>query len=276
MIQSRAPLLFALALAAGLGIALFQKHGALQRLQLEHARLKAQLDSLAADLSLTQDQLNAAKRDHESAQRDREELVRLRGEVSNLRRATNSAVSPKKSSPPAIPAPSITDPPEPRRLIATAKARIPPNGLLVTGGWEIAPGRRALVLAGPVATVQPDGTVTIDVTTRIIDAPDSVLATLGLDLKSNDRSTAQQLFDADNATALIQALEASEGVDILSAPRVTTADGRQAQIGWSRDGEEGATQIGLIPRLDPADGSIELELSADLLPWPAPTLDPAP
>jgi hypothetical protein len=271
MSQSRAPLLIAIVLAAGLGIALFQKHGALQRLQADHARLKAQLDAGAAELSLAQDQLNAANRNLDSAQRDREELVRLRGEVSQLRRATNSAVSPKKSSHPIVPAPSITDPPETRRLIATVKARIPANGLLVTGGWEIAPGRRALVLAGPVATVHPDGTVTIEVSTRIVDAPDSALTSLGLDLKSNDRSSAQQLFDADNATALIQALEATEGVDVLSAPRITTADGREAQIGMTRDGEEGATQIGLIPRLDPTDGSIELELSANLLPWPAPT-----
>lgn len=274
MTPSRAPLLITIVLAAGLGIALFQKHGALQRLQLDHARLKAQLETLANELSVTQDQLNAAKRDHESVQRDREELVRLRGEVSQLRRATNSAFSPKNAFQPVVPAPSITDPPEARRLIATVKARVPVNGLLVTGGWEIAPGRRALVLAGPVATVQPDGSVTIDVTTRIIDAPDSVLTKLGLDLKSNDRSTAQQLFDADNAAALIQALEASEGVDVLSAPRVSTADGVEAQIGWTRDGEEGATQIGLLPRLDPTDGSVELELSADLLPWPAPA--PAP
>jgi len=273
MSQSRAPLLIAIVLAAGLGIALFQKQAALQRLQADQARLQAQLAALAAELSTSQTQLGGANRELESAQRDREELVRLRGEVSQLRRATNSAVSTPKPTP-AVPAPSITDPPEARRLIAAVKAHIPPNGLLVTGGWEIAPGRRALVLAGPVATVQPDGTVTIDVTTRIVDAPDSVLATLGLDLKSNDRSSAQQLFDADNAAALIQALEASEGVDVLSAPRVTTADGRQAQIGWSRDGEEGATQIDLIPRLDPTDGSIELVLSADLLPWPAP--NPAP
>lgn len=274
MTPSRAPLLITIVLAAGLGIALFQKHGALQRLQLDHARLKAQLETLANELSVTQDQLNAAKRDHESVQRDREELVRLRGEVSQLRRATNNTFSPKNAFQPVVPAPSITDPPKARRLIATVKARIPVNGLLVTGGWEIAPGRRALVLAGPVPTVQPDGTVSIDVTTRIVDAPDSVLTKLGLDLKSNDRSTAQQLFDADNASALIQTLEASEGVDVLSAPRITTADGREAQIGWTRDGEEGATQIGLIPRLDPTDGSVELELSADLLPWPAPA--PAP
>jgi len=269
MAQSRVPLVIALILAAALGVALFLKHSSLEAARSEQAQLQTRLQAVAAELASCESERVGASRQIDSLKRDQEELVRLRGEVSRLRRpSAPAATAPAFTN---VPTSELTEPvPDRRSLIANVKARVPANGLLVTGGWETQPGRRALVLVGPVATVQADGTVVVEISTRIVEAPEASLTRLGLDLRSGDKSTAQALFEADQYTALIAAMEASEDFDVLSAPTITTADGRQAAMGWTADGRPDPTEITLLPKFDPTDGSIEVTLDASLAPWPAP------
>jgi hypothetical protein len=270
MAQSRVPLVIALILAAALGVALFLKHSSLEAARSEQAQLQTRLQAVAAELASCESERVGASRQIDSLKRDQEELVRLRGEVSRLRRTS----APSAAAPP-VPAPkpaatSVVPDVEPKTLTASVKARIPANGVLVTGGWESSPGRRAIVLVSPIATTQPDGTVTVEITTRIVEGPEASLAAIGIDLRSGDTSTAQQLFDASQHATLLGALEATEGLDLLSVPTITTADGRQAQVAWNADEHRRATEIGLIPKFDPTDGSIEVNVSASLAPWPAP------
>jgi len=87
------------------------------------------------------------------------------------------------------------------------------------------------------------------------------MAKAGLDsLRADGKETSGHgVLDAQQARDMIALLESSQGVNVLTAPRVTTLDGRQAQINVSQtktindQSYEVGPSLDVVPRVS-ADG----------------------
>jgi hypothetical protein len=230
-------LAFAALLLACLTAGLYWQHRQLQRLRADHARLLADgagQESLREEISrLRQSQADSAEL--ERLRQSQSELLQLRAEVSRLRHQLKEAelarrIPPAKESQPiSAPAEAPLSPVE--TYSASLRASLASRQTLVTGGWSTADGKRTLLLLEPVVGEgEMAGQVTIQA--RFAEMPEDVLAKVGLDGMKSDakESTAQSILGPEQAAHLLAALENSPGVNVMSAPRVSTLDGRQAQI----------------------------------------------
>jgi len=204
------------------------------------------------------------------------ELLRLRNEVAQLRRelkdkqlAAAKPVTVAKeaslttSDPPVSPVDTY---------VAQTRATVGWQQTLITGGWMLPSGKRALVLVQPQRV--ENSSKEIGVQTRIIELPDTVLSQVGLQglASENKQSSAQAILTREGADALLQGLEKASGVELLSAPTITTLDGRQAQIKVANEvqnagsGEtyETGPLIDIVPWISPDGTSVELSVIAHL------------
>jgi type II secretory pathway component GspD/PulD (secretin) len=160
-------------------------------------------------------------------------------------------------------------------FVAKAQANVGDGQTLVTGGWPTTPGKRALFLVTPqVAAVSDGSQQQITFSTVVFEAAEEVLASLGMDSFKADskESSLQGVLTAAESGVLLKALKATPGVDVLSAPRVITLDGRQAQIqdtqlktvpGCSEPVSIGP-MINLLPRLSEDHKSVEVTVQVQL------------
>lgn len=202
----------------------------------------ATLDELRDEIArLKQSQIDPAEL--ERLRKNEAELLRLRGETAQLRqqlktlRDSQAAVAAKASAPAA---PPVEAPAEPvQTFTSTVHVSLAPGQSLVTGGWTLPSGKRGVVLVEPVSIdaagnvlAEPVSGGQLTIQARFVELPDDVMAKAGLDsLKADAKETSGHgVLDAQQARDMIALLESSQGVNVLSAPRVTTLDGRQAQI----------------------------------------------
>ena len=215
-------------------------------------RLKAERDALSAraaaldelrdeNLRLKQTQIEPDELNR--LRKNEAELLRLRGETAQLRqqlktlREAKSSSSAKES---ASAVPPVEAPAEPvQTFTSTVRVPLAPGQSLVTGGWTLPSGKRAVVLVEPTyvsATgellAEPISGGQVMIQARFVELPDDVMTKVGLDsLKADAKETSGHgVLDAQQAKDMIALLEASQGVNVLSAPRITTLEGRQAQI----------------------------------------------
>ena len=216
---------------------LYWQHQQLRRLRADNVRLLADgagQESLRQEISRLQ-QSHADPAELERLRQSQSELLRLRGEVSRLRQQLKQAelagrIPPAKGSS-AEAAPAEVPPSPVETYSASLRASLASKQTLVTGGWPTADGKRTVLLVEPViGEAEMAGQVTIQ--TRFAEMPEDVLIKAGLDwMKSDAReSTAQSILDPEQAAHLLATLENSPGVNVMSAPKVSTLDGRQAQI----------------------------------------------
>ncbi|MBM3892019.1 MAG: hypothetical protein FJ388_23130 [Verrucomicrobia bacterium] len=147
------------------------------------------------------------------------------------------------------------------------RVRVASGQTVVAGGWVSGPGKRAIALGTPVIDAQ-NGQVTFSM--RFIDAPDAVWNRLGLDnVKSDGRDSSQSsILAAGRLDAILRAARNEPGVDVLSAPRVTTLDGQEARISIGQDSDpNGMISVKIVPKLTPDRSAVGLSLDAQL---PAP------
>jgi hypothetical protein len=107
--------------------------------------------------------------------------------------------------------------------------------------------------------------------TRIAEIPEEALVRLGLDsLKSDRKDTDRQmLLTGAEAESVLRALAETSGVDLLHTPKVTTLDGRQAQIRIAQnspagEGPEVGPSVDFMPHVLPGGEALDLRLSAHL------------
>jgi hypothetical protein len=80
------------------------------------------------------------------------------------------------------------------------------------------------------------------------------------DIRGEQGGTAAQKYSASEAAALLRELAAAGSVDVLAAPRISTLDGRQAQI--TTGGAGGlATSFDIIPQIDAATDGAAVEMT---------------
>jgi hypothetical protein len=208
-----------------------------------------------------QDELERLRNEHV-------ELLRLRGEVGLLRRQSKE-ISVKTAK--AIPPPRSEESRPVFKVttnLANVRATIAPGQTLVAGGWASSTQKRVLVFVSP--EVSDDGSVQIG--SQFVEMPENLLAVLGLDgMKAgSSESSAQQILSREQNAALMKTLVETEGVDVLSTPTVTTANGPQAQVqavNLKSVGDQTYTlgpMVDLIPRVAADRSSIDLSIIARL------------
>jgi hypothetical protein len=117
---------------------------------------------------------------------------------------------------------------------------IRPGETLIAGGWSTAPGRRMLVLLTPTM-IDPSGNKVdppfsaqsqIEIDAKFVEATEPVLVKLGLQGQFTEQNDTEYTVreSSDRIRSLINAIEQSDGSELLSAPRVTTLLGHQAAV----------------------------------------------
>lgn len=234
----------------------------------EHALLA---DQLAQSNHAREESLRQAAALQSKNQNDAAELVRMRGEVARLRRqlAEVAAARPTPAALPAAPKPD-SEPPEPLQIfVANADARVPVGQTLAIGGWATAAGKRTIMLVKPTVVDEFGNATTvealggrrgqIDLESHIFEMPEEILdktiSNLNLPgmgrLKTDAKATSSHsLFTSDEADLLLKTLKDTTGVELLSAPRVLTADGRQAVVSVTENKMVEGREHALGPSLD--------------------------
>jgi len=147
------------------------------------------------------------------------------------------------------------------------RIRLASGETVVAGGWISGPGKRTLVLGTPVIDAR-NGQVMFSM--QFMDAPEAVWDRLGLGNVQGDgqQSSQSSTLAAGRLDAILNAARNETGVDILSAPRIVTRDGRAAQISIGQDSDpNGMISVNLTPKLTPDHSAVDLSLDARL---PAP------
>ncbi|MCZ7639856.1 MAG: type II and III secretion system protein [Verrucomicrobia bacterium] len=259
-----------------LAVVVFQ-HLQLKKLQEELRTLRQQAAQLAAlqaeNERLAQHQVDAAELERLRA--GHLELMRLRAEVARLRAA---AKAPIAQASPLTPEPASENPGEPGRLLLPPTQALVRNGMtLVTGGWLAPDGRRGIVLLTPQVNGDAgDAAAQITLSYTLLLGPDGALEKAGLgNLRSENVSAALTSYSPEAVTLLLQQLRDSGEVDVVSAPRVTTINGQQAQM---RVGGAGglATQFDVQPRIVAGSEGPGVELTLIVSQAPATPAVPGP
>ena len=110
----------------------------------------------------------------------------------------------------------------------------------------------------------------IDIQSRLVEVSEALWKQLGWEeLRSNPAQEIQGLLGAAQTAQFLKSLQETVGVEVLSAPRITTANGREAHM-ISGDSENPASlRIGVIPSTTADGASFDLRLSVQL-PHPVP------
>lgn len=208
--------------------ALSARAAMLDDLRDENSRLKlSQIDP---------DELNRLRKNEAELRRLRGETAQLRLQVKTLRDSQAAAVA--KASGSAVRPVETTEEPV-QTFTSTVHVPLAPGQSLVTGGWRLPGGKRGVVLVEPSyvsatgdALAGPVSGGQVVIQARFVELPDEVMTKVGLDsLKAEAKETSGHgVLDAQQVRDMVALLEQSQGVNVLSAPRVLTLDGRQAQI----------------------------------------------
>ena len=259
-----------------------RQRGELLRLEKDHTTLRdhaAELEQRSAEHG------DPPKPDTDSEELTRlraehSELLRLRGEIGRLRQQLKSqgAAYPNLSEqtpPSAIEAPIET-------FTASVDAELTRAQTLVTGGWETSPGKRTFILIEPTLIDPAGNEVLIDpaeasrtqilVQSKFIEVPEQALQALGLnDVAADGNESSERLvLSRDQSVRLLQTLGNSPGMDILSAPRVITLNGQQAQVSVAEEKRIGnetyqlGPSITVLPQISPTGQSIKLTVNGSI------------
>jgi RNA polymerase sigma factor (sigma-70 family) len=276
MSKTKIVALGAVVLAAAITPMILQQR-AIQRLRAESARAQGAAPLAGRDFAgIAPVNATESDSDVQRLRLEHSELLRLRAEVARLRQELADA-SAKRATPipPAVIQAEADRPPEPvQTFVANADAVVPAGRSLVFGGWPTPPGKCTLVFVEPkileLASSDRVGSVLLE--GKFIEIPDDALASLGLDkLKTGARATSvQTLLTAVEMKSILETLQRTSNVTILSAPRIQTGDGVQAVMSITENKMIAGQQHTLGPSLDvdpriASDGSsVILTLSARL------------
>lgn len=268
--KSRAALLIALALLAILAAWHWRE---MRRLNAENAALRAQ--AAAAQLVTATRETAAADRDQEELRRLRAEhleLLKLRGEVGALRQQIRNTASTRPAAGAA--ATAATEPGASEsaasavtRHVSNFNISLGPDQVLLTGGWSTSSTGRTFVVMAPKRITDEQGNASIQTEGRIFSVPESALARLGLESyrANSPQGGGQWVLTGQACGNLMVALEHEPGADLLAAPKILTANGRQAQIKVGQqqplpNGElvEIGPVLDITPTLKPDGSGIEL------------------
>ncbi len=214
------------------------------------------------------------------------EAIQLRGQVAGLKRsvteaeqardaaqktaaAAKAAVAANAARPPASaaqPEASATETVTPgaRILNSKASARIPSGHAVALGGWASSPGKRAFALVSPTADPASGG---VTVETSWIELSDEAASRIQLDSLVNRSGSQFASLTAEQFAAALSSLAATAGVDLLAAPKVSTASGRAAGIAVTQRRDTPGRPVDFGPKVQVvptsgADGALDISIDA--------------
>ena len=196
------------------------------------------------------------------------ELARLRNEVTRLRNELRAVTNAPPAKTVAAPVKAPLTPLSVVRFTNAVTATIPLGHALVLGSWASPePGKRLLGFMTPETT--PDAPGSVLAQTRIMSVPDALLDRLGLQALRAETAANQgpAIFSAAQFATLLKTMEETEGVDVLTAPRVLAANGQAAKIAVTQaqpDGTSTGPVIHVTPTLDADGTNVRLEVNLEL------------
>ncbi|MEI9864859.1 MAG: hypothetical protein WDN00_09960 [Limisphaerales bacterium] len=118
-----------------------------------------------------------------------------------------------------------------KTFVQTTRANISWNEVLVSGGWKTPDGRRALIFT----TVEPGQDANqLTIKSRVLEFTDEACEKFGVSQFQVDDQPQSRLksnkIASEQYTAITQASQNSEGVEIMAAPSVSLVSGMSAQI----------------------------------------------
>ncbi|MBN8249396.1 MAG: sigma-70 family RNA polymerase sigma factor, partial [Verrucomicrobia bacterium] len=234
----------------------------LRRLRIENQALVQQLaeseaQRAAAEESIRQGPPSAGGRDLVQ-----EELLRLRGELARRRRQSVPDTGPDPAAKP--PAPDRTARREPVRTTLQAGQSV------ITGGWQWTEGRRAVVISTPTSRAADDGSIQVDIESRVLLLTEPTLDDLGLGFLHDgpEGATAHRNLTGAERSELLARIEGRADVEVMGNPRFSTLNGVAGSVGMTSDDLTEATVVGMRPTVTD-DGRIELELDFRTEPVPS-------
>lgn len=121
---------------------------------------------------------------------------------------------------------------------ATLTTELAPRQTLVTGGWKLPNGNRAIVMIQPTLInhrgepPQRGEAALVQVEAMFAEMPEEVLDKVGLQMMrtTGEESEAQEILEPAAQQRLKEQLGSTSNVNVLSGPQMTTISGRQAQV----------------------------------------------
>jgi RNA polymerase sigma factor (sigma-70 family) len=255
----------------GLATSLVVQHQTANQLREEAQSLRQQLQAVG-DAQAQPVKSTVDENELENLRRDKSELLRLRAEVAALRKApATAALKPQATDQAKAGASAAQDAaPGVTRLQANVHTQVGTGQTLLTGGWANEPGKRVFVLATPY--IDGDKADLVVIRTKLVEVPEAALAQAGLEaLKvEGTESSLQQVLTADQAKQLLDTLEGTEGARLLAENRITTADGRQAEVQTMDEQviegrkEQLGPVINIVPVISGDKSAIDITLQARL------------
>ncbi len=262
----------------------YWQHGQIRELKAENASLEA----LASEVDLLREEAEELKKrqvspeEAERARQSQAELLRLRGEVSRLRdqlkkeQSANQAAAQQRAA--VVPAPVTEEAPPPvETYTATLRATLAPQQTLVAGGWKMPNGNRVIVMVEPslignAGEPAQGEAAQVSIQARFVELSPESMQKFGLDgVRAEGRESSYQgVLSNEQTQALMSQLQETQGVNVMTAPRISTQVGRQAQINaTSRRTIDGADydvghSIDLVPRISPDGTTLDLSVTAKL------------
>jgi hypothetical protein len=247
-------------------LVIFQQHNATQALRAELAAMRAQ-SAETARLQLEVERLRGAEAEARRLREENRELPRLRGDAARLRRellaATNQSARPMPTHAAASASGSVNET-NSATFTGTARASLAPGQTLVMGGWPLAPGKRTLALFTPNASAAGQaGAVVIG--GMFVQVPETMMSGPGWERFQAvmKEATDHGIFDAEQTKQFVKALQTTEGVDILSSPRLATTSGQAGSISIG-DANGSGLDTTLIPVLAADGQTVDLTVSNSL------------
>lgn len=256
------------AVGMGLMLARSRQQVSTLRAEIEAARAtNAELAEKTAAMESSQvapGELERLRAEQQEAIRLRGEVTRMKTEVAQAQAAAARQASAQKAGAAAAATPQGGEeaaPVEIRTFALKARGAVPAGSTMTVGGWETKPGVHTFALMTPVANGN-----NVTVQARWVEGPRDVVQ--ALNQFGDAVSRGSRLLTAEQAAALVTALQETEGVNFLSSPTVETTSGREAiiSVGQTMPGPNNTfvhvgPQLTLTPIVG-ADGTIDLSADA--------------
>jgi len=243
--------------AAGVATTLVMQHQSLTALRGENRNLREENQRLAQlhdDNDSLSNQLAQARQSQPLSKERLAELLGLRSQVALLRDQVKKMSNGKGKGGGAAPWDPDKDPNVARAVMPEPgpggqpptrfTARVAAGQTLVSGGWVSEPGKRIFMLSTPTNT--PDGSSVL-IESRLLEVSDAVWEKLGLErLRETPLHAAMNVLGVPETAELINKLKDMDGVAILAAPRIATANLQEATISTESSGgaANGGANIG--------------------------------
>ncbi|MEI7732220.1 MAG: hypothetical protein WCO56_21775 [Verrucomicrobiota bacterium] len=229
--------------------------------------LRQERENLKSELQRTQGQLVEARKKES-------ELIRLRGQFTQMqtqadreKRGQQLPKTPQVTTTEAAPTPPVLQTHSLKTLV-----RIPNGHTMVAGGWQSSAGKRTITLITPVSQAGEQGEPQIVVRSVVVEATDAVWQQVGLGgiQTGADQQATPNSLTGEQMQTLLQSLQSMKDVDVLSAPTVSTINGRAAEIsvgGGQQPGDTNAApgiRLNLTPSLTADRTAVDLNVDMQI------------